>query len=80
MIFHISGTQFRKSRQGNNRKNYEKNYILKGWQALFLEVEKNNYCFYKKSRNGVLVNLCQNSPYGKCRANPSSPLATNEIL
>ena len=59
MFFHISCYKFPDGIQGNNSENYEKNNILKSREASLLEVEEYNYCFNKKSRNRVLINLSQ---------------------
>ena len=59
MFFHISCYKLPDSIQGHNSENYEKNNILKSREAFLLEVEEYNYCFNKKSRYRILINLCQ---------------------
>ena len=77
MRLQMNCPQLSYSIQGDSNEDYKEYNILKGWQTPLLEVEKNYYCFYKKCRNRVLINLCQKI---SLRQLLNRFIATNKIL
>ena len=45
--------------KGNYGENDKEDYVLESRKTFLLKIEKYYNCFYKKGRNGVLINLCQ---------------------